>query len=124
MQYRHDIATLKRRVATLEHAIVSSRRAAPPKPPEAKPISNGKLRFVAKGLRAQRHRLGLSAHDYGRLVGVSANSVYNCEQGHTTPRAEQLRKIAALRSMGKREAIERLMPVKTRGANRKDRARK
>src|SRR5437763_83668 len=68
VQYRHDIAALKRRVETLERAIVSLRRAAPAKPPEATPAPNGKLRFVAKGLRAQRHRLGLSADDYGRLV--------------------------------------------------------
>jgi hypothetical protein len=39
--------------------------------------SNGKVRFVADGLKSQRSRLGLSAADYGRLVGVSAQSVYN-----------------------------------------------
>ena len=63
-----------------------------------------RIRFVAKGLKAQRSRLDISAADYARLVGVSAQSVYNWEHGHARPGAEQLGKIAKLRSIGKREA--------------------
>ena len=123
VQYRHDIAALKRRVSALERAIVSSRHAATAKPPEGKPPSDGKLRFVAKGQRAQRRRLGLSAEGYARLVGVSANSVYNWEQGHATPRPEQLQKIAALRTIGKREAQAALGRLGAKGRKRKERGR-
>jgi DNA-binding transcriptional regulator YiaG len=67
-----------------------------------------KVRFVAKGLKSQRNRLGLSAGDYARLVGVSAQSIYNWEQGNSTPRPPQLAIIATLRGMGKREVRQHL----------------
>jgi DNA-binding transcriptional regulator YiaG len=76
--------------------------------------SASKVRFVPKGLRAQRSRLGLSAADYGKLVGVSAQSIYNWEQGHAKPRAEQLATLAALRSIGKRDARARLNALDAR----------
>ena len=67
-----------------------------------------KVRFVAKGLKSQRNRLGLSAADYGRLVGVSAQSVYNWELGQASPRADQVKAIPALRGIGKQESKARL----------------
>jgi DNA-binding transcriptional regulator YiaG len=67
-----------------------------------------KVRFVAKGLVSLRKRLGLSATDFGRLVGVSGQSVYAWESKKATPRKAQLASIAALRNMGKREARARL----------------
>jgi len=66
------------------------------------------LRFSAKDLAAQRQRLGLSAAAMAKLLGVSALSVYKWESGQTRPRAKHLPGIAALRSMGKREAAARL----------------
>ena len=77
-----------------------------------------KLRFVAKGLKAQRARLGLSAVDYARLVGVSPQSIYNWEQGHTSPRPAQVAIIAQLRSLGKREAQARLEQMDAKQAKR------
>ena len=70
-----------------------------------------KVRFVAKGFRSQRERLGLSQPDLGKLLGVSAQTIYNWEHEEARPRAEQLAKIAALRTIGKREAGERLKQV-------------
>lgn len=121
-QSRHAIAALKRQVAALERQVaLLERRAldsvsAVPKGPAAS------VRFVARGLRAQRNRLGLSAADYGKLVGVSAQSIYNWEQQHAKPRAGQLAAIAGLRSIGKREArtqLERLT-ARTRQKARKN----
>ena len=66
------------------------------------------MRFSAKGLHSQRNRLGLSATDFGRLLGVSPQTIYNWEQEAAHPRSEQLGKLAALRGIGKREAGERL----------------
>lgn len=108
-QYRSTIAALKRRLATLEKQVArlgrTGRRTAVAAPPEDAAI---KLRFSAKGLIAQRRRLGLSAPQAAALLGVSAQSIYKWEEGKTRPRASQLPAIAALRSMGKKQAAQRL----------------
>lgn len=108
-QHRRDIAELKRQVAQLERQVaLLSRRTlgAPPAVPSGP--SAGTARFSAKGLRSRRNRLGLSATDFGKLLGVSAQSIYNWEREIAHPRGEQLAKLAALRGVGKREAGERL----------------
>jgi DNA-binding transcriptional regulator YiaG len=108
-QHRRDIASLKRQVAQLERQVKLLLRRAPRAAQTAKPdVSETKVRFVAKGLRSQRKRLGLSAGDFGKLVGVSAQSVYNWERESTHPRGEQLSQLAALRGIGKRDAEARL----------------
>jgi DNA-binding transcriptional regulator YiaG len=114
-QYRRDIAALKRQVATLERQATLLQRRVLDKPSTAPPGESAtKVRFVAKGLKSHRERLGLSAADYGTLVGVSAQSVYNWEQGNATPRSGQLQTIAALRGVGKREAQRRLEQLATK----------
>jgi DNA-binding transcriptional regulator YiaG len=121
-QYRRHIAALKRQVTTLERQMaLLQRRVLGPAAAAASGSTNHRVRFVAKGLKSHRNRLGLSATDYGRLVGVSAQSVYNWEQGHADPRAEQRKMIAALRGIGKREAQARLEQL---GAKRDKRSRK
>ena len=107
-QFRRHIAQLRQQVAALERQVVLLQRRALQRPlPPATPNST-KVRFVAKGLVSQRKRLGLSAFDYGRLVGVSPQSIRNWEQGLATPRVEQLRALVALRGIGKRDAVARL----------------
>ena len=111
-QHRRDVAVLKRRVASLERQVnmLAKRTLQTEGAPAAAANGEGtKLRFVAKGLRSHRTRLGLSAGDFGKLVGASANSVYAWEAGKTVPRREQVHKIAAVRKMGKREATRRLV---------------
>jgi DNA-binding transcriptional regulator YiaG len=111
-QYRGQIAQLKRRVQTLERLIKrqgrSGGRSAAAPVEESEDDAQARLRFSAKGLAAQRRRLGLSAAAVAKLLGVSALSVYKWESGKTRPRAKQLEAIATLRNMGKREAAERL----------------
>jgi DNA-binding XRE family transcriptional regulator len=65
-------------------------------------------RYSAKGLQAQRSRVGLSQTDCGKRLGVSAQSIYNWEAEKARPRAMQIAKLAALRSVGKREVAARL----------------
>lgn len=108
-QYRRHIAALKRQVAKLESQVSLLRgkvlhdTAAPADGADGK-----RVRFAPKSLRAQRERLGLSAAEYGQLLGVSAQSVYNWEHATARPRNEQIKRLAAFRSMGKREARARL----------------
>ncbi|KFN48242.1 helix-turn-helix domain-containing protein [Arenimonas composti] len=108
-QYRREIAALKRDVEALRRELrgvaKASRRAAPPAGDEGEAP---RTRFVAKGLRSLRARLGLSAADFGRLAGVSGQSIYQWETGKTVPRAAQQAKLAELRGIGKREAARRL----------------
>ena len=108
-RHRGSIAALKRRVAGLEGQVAALQRrvaAQPQAAPDAASATN--VRFRASGLKSHRKRLGLSAADYGRLAGVSAQSVYNWELGHATPRPGQVQTLAALRGVGKREALRRL----------------
>jgi DNA-binding transcriptional regulator YiaG len=105
--YRRDIATLKRQVADLQRQIAASTRASKRAKP-AESTRSAKARFSAKGLKSHRAKLGLSAGDYGRLAGVSAQSIYNYEAGKAEPRQSRIATLAALRDLGKREAMARL----------------
>jgi len=108
--YRREIAELKRQVAQLNRANAKQEKLLARTAPaaETETETDTKLRFSAKGLKTLRARLDLSAEAFGRLAGVSGQSVYNWERGTTTPRREQVQALAALRGLGKREALARL----------------
>lgn len=106
--YRNQISTLKRRVDTLERQVNRSAKSRPIEVAETDDDEAPALRFRPDGLAKHRKRLGLSAADAGKLMGVSALSVYKWESGKTRPRAKQLQAIAQLRTLGKREAAQRL----------------
>ncbi|MDP2035180.1 MAG: helix-turn-helix transcriptional regulator [Polaromonas sp.] len=107
--HRSDIAALKRRIAALEQMVkrLGKQAGAKTAAPDAGPPA-GSFRFSASGLMAQRKRLGLSAAEAGKLLGVSDQSVYKWENGKTRPRASQFAAIAALRGMSKKQAAARL----------------
>ena len=125
-QHRRHIATLRRQVAKLERLVAVLQRQRLGTSSAASATRPGrKMRFVAKGLKSQRARLGLSAADYGKLVGVTAQSVYNWERGVATPRGDQLARIAGLRAIGKREATARLEQASPKAkASRRARSKK
>jgi len=109
--YRRDIAALKRlvkgmgsRIAYLEKHGGGATRASAGTTDEAP----ANTRFRADGLRSHRSRLGLSAKDFGQLVGVSGLTIYNWESGKARPRKKQLGALIAIRGIGKREAEKRL----------------
>jgi len=106
--YRSQIAALKRRAQALEQQLRGLRKggAARAAPAESDDESMAAFRFSAKGLASHRKRLGLSAHDCGILLGASGQSVYKWEDGKARPRAKHLPAIAALRTLGKKEAAE------------------
>lgn len=102
-QHRQHIAMLKRQVAALQSQLRTNGR-----PVREKPEPAARVRFTPKGIQSLRTRLGLSAAEFARLVGVSAQSVYNWERAVAKPRAGQLAVLAELRSAGRREAGKRL----------------
>ena len=57
-------------------------------------------------MASQRKRLGLSAAECGLLIGASAQSIYNWEEGKARPRGQHLPAIYALRTLGRRQANE------------------
>ena len=60
--------------------------------------------FSPEAVASERKRLGVSAREYGELVGVSHLTIYSWEHGRTKPRAEQLEKWLAVKGIGKGEA--------------------
>lgn len=74
------------------------------------------MRFSAKGLTSNRKRLGLSAEQFGLLVGAGGQSVYNWEAGTSRPRELFLPAIAELKAVGKKEANARLKALKEQSA--------
>ena len=115
-QYRRDIAELKRRVVDLQRKVAplakQVHRSAPSQTPE---VDAEHVRFTAKGLRSHRQRLGLSAANCGKLIGVTGQTIYSWESESSRPRREQVAKIASLRNLGKREAQARLEQLKGGG---------
>ena len=110
-RYRSDIAALKKKIAELERAVArlqkgSARETKATASDGAGADSN--FRFSAKSMISQRQRLGLSAADMGKLLGVSGQSVYKWEEGSARPRKSHFAAIAAMRQMGRREAAEKL----------------
>jgi DNA-binding transcriptional regulator YiaG len=108
-KYRHEIARLKRQIQEQQKRI--SHLAANETSRDRPELSNGAeggVRFSARSVKAQRRRTGLSAAEYAKLVGVSALTIYNWEQGKARPRKQQLAALIAVRGLGKREAQRKL----------------
>ena len=106
--HRSEIAALKRRLADLERQLSKASKLSPSASPAAANDESGVegTRFSAKSMASQRRRLGLSATDVGLLVGATAQSIYNWEEGKARPRAQHLPAIFALRALGRRAANE------------------
>lgn len=109
-QYRSEIAALKRRIAALEAQIKTQgegagRVKAAEKTDEESGTSH---RFRVAGFAELRKKLNFSSAEMGKLLGVSAQSVYHWETGKTKPRTSQLAAIAAVRKLGKRAVAAKL----------------
>lgn len=115
-QYRSEIAALKARLTTLEKQVASlSKKSKRESPSEATSETATRIRFSAKGLAKHRQRLGLSAAEYGLLVGVSAQTIYNWEAGKSRPRQKEMAAIAMVRGLGKRKVKARLDEIAKEG---------
>jgi DNA-binding XRE family transcriptional regulator len=121
-QYRSSIAALKRQIQDLEKQLRRKSRSAhafDSAEDDGGEEGGVRRRFRAGGLASHRSKLGLSAEDYGALVGVSGQSIYKWEQGEVRPRAAQLQALAGVRGIGKREAMARLEQVAAAAAKKK-----
>ncbi|MES2188718.1 MAG: hypothetical protein V4454_01240 [Pseudomonadota bacterium] len=109
---RSDNAELKRRLSELEKLVKQFGKGSSKKTTASNEVGAAVVRFSGKGLAAQRKRLGLSAADFGLLLGVSGASVYLWEKAETRPRASQMPAIAAVRKMKKSDATQKLETLK------------
>ena len=117
-QYRRDIAALKRSLSQVEREIkLLKKRQGRPQVDEGPQEA---IRFSARSVKAQRSRLGLSAADYGKLVGVSGLTIYNWEHEKARPRKALLAALVAVRGIGKREALLKLAELTPKKGPRKE----
>ena len=114
-QQRAAIAALRRQLEELQRSIKEIQKRAGKlggtdsgSASKAASAADTAVRFRADGLASHRERLGLSASDLGALIGVSGSTIYNWEQRKSRPARDQLARIAAVRSLGRREALRRL----------------
>ncbi len=107
-RYRREIAQLKRQLREQEKRITSLAAQNESRLVIGDDEEGDQVRFSPQWVKSQRKRLGFSAAEYARLVGVSTLSVYNWENGRNRPRQSQLEALAAIRGIGKREAIAKL----------------
>ena len=124
--YRREIAKLKRQVREQEKKIAfleAQERKRLEEPQAAEEAAEG-VRFSARSVKSQRERLGLSAADYAKLVGVSPLTIYNWEHGKSRPRKEQLAALVAVRGIRKRGALARLELLKQDEAKAASKARR
>jgi DNA-binding transcriptional regulator YiaG len=110
--HRASIAALRRQVEKLEkelrRATRVSARVSPADDTDEAAESGPSRRFSAGRLAAHREKLGLSAAAYGKLVGVTGQTIYKWEQGKARPRKAQLEGLASVRGLGRREVAEQL----------------
>jgi DNA-binding transcriptional regulator YiaG len=120
VQYRRDIAKLKRSLNQQEREIKRLKKQTQQGQPQTQEEPLESIRYSARSVRAQRQRVGLSAENYGKLVGVSGLTIYNWEHGTSRPRKAQLAALVAVRGIGKREALKKLAELtpKKRGKRR------
>ena len=109
-KYRSDIAKLKLGLSQQERQINLLKKQTQQQSSQPQPAEDAQesVRFSARSVKAQRQRLGLSAADYGKLVGVSGITIYNWEHEKARPRKAQLAALVVVRGIGKREALKKL----------------
>src|ERR1017187_1663395 len=119
-QFRRDIAELKRYASKLKSEVARLERqigkAAVLPTTQADPAI---IRFAAKGVVARRRSLGISAEDFGKLVGVTGHTVYKWEHGNARPRKAQLLAFASVRRLTKTEALARLAQMRKKAPKRR-----
>ncbi len=111
---KRSLAALKRQMSQIERAIKELRKSAG----KGSMAGSGSVvgeelgfRISAKGMRSLRAKMKLSQAEFGKLIGVSGQSVYQWErkEGPLTLRRTTKRRLMEVRRMGRREALKQLI---------------
>ena len=105
-QYRTEAIELRRILKQQEREIKYLKKQVQAEQPENAQLEG--IRFSAKSVKSQRRRLGLSAEQYAKLIGVSPLTIYNWEVGKSRPRKSQLAALVAVRGISKKDAMAKL----------------
>jgi len=107
---RHLVAQLRRDVSALRDVATQWERMARATPwqPAVTEVELREARLSPGLVRKLRVRLGLSQSALARLVGVSAASVVQWEQGRSKPAGSHRKNLVGLRKLGRRE-VKRLL---------------
>jgi len=111
---KHQLAQQKRIVEQLRRdsaRVVGDLNSRLAKPPAVSEKEAQHARISPRLIKAQRHRLGLSREDFGKLLSASAHSVYFWETDQAKPREKVKAALAGVRKLGKREARLRLEAI-------------
>lgn len=109
-QHRSSIAQLRREITVLQKELRQVNRTRVAVVNETKALDR-KYRFSAARLTAHREKSGLSAADYGKLVGVSGSTIYLWEHGKARPKPEQVQQLGTLKSLSRKAALARLEQI-------------
>lgn len=110
---RSEIATLKKKTRALEQELKAAQRVGKKAPHDGSATSTQRFKFRASTMKTHRAKLGLSAKDYGQLLGASMLSVYKWEDGKAAPRSKNLPRISEVLRMGKRQALRLLAELRS-----------
>ena len=105
---QENITALKKIVAEQRRQLTALQKViTPPQPPAEngtaeQPAEAKKIRLNAAGIARLRRKLKLTQGELSALLDVSLSTISHWELGRCTPRAEQKRKLAELRHVGKR----------------------
>ena len=119
---RRRLAEARKRMDSFERTAkqaIAKRAAGAVAAAGARAESGRQVRFSPTWLRTHRKRLGLSRKAYGRLVGVSAQSILSWETGRARPRRRVLQLWRDMREKGVRELRGLLEGAGGRGGKRK-----
>jgi DNA-binding transcriptional regulator YiaG len=113
VQHRREIAKLKKQLLLQQRAVAALKVQSqePPKEPSEETGIPAGSRFSARSVRAQRRRLKLTAAQYGKLIGVSAQTVYLWERGKVRPAKARFAALIKARALTRRDAL-RCLPQK------------
>lgn len=112
---KKTIAELNRRIAALEK--IQAPAVAELAAEEAEVSARPKLhRFTPARIMKLRKDLKLTQQQMAALLDVNQFSISHWEQGRNKPRQEQQRRLAQLRSMGKR-ALNKMLQEKLAGSS-------
>ena len=109
-ELNEEIRSLQREVSELKSQIAGSQgtNGEPSGPPagDAKPASREavSVRVTPSSIKKHRKRLRLSQAQMGKLLGVSAITILNWEQGKSKPRVANREAIAELRTTKLKDA--------------------
>lgn len=104
---RKSVTALREEISQLRRELAKLRKSAASRPRTEEAAPSG--RYSAKSLRSQRSRLGLSSEHFGKLIGVSSQTIYNLE-GNPDQRPSQkvIAGLARVRRLGRREVSDLL----------------